>query len=306
MTDDFITLDRATKHYTGFTLDVTMRVPKDSITALVGVNGSGKTTTFRIILGLAKPDAGTGTLLGTDVTQLPNSVKRRVGAVLADSSFDAAFTGTDVIRQAKAFYPTFNATLCRTLLTRFSLPEDKPMSDFSTGMTAKFKTIIAMSHEPDVLILDEPTAGLDVVARNELLNLLRAYMETPGRAILISSHNSKDIETLCDDFYVIDRGRIRLHETIDRLRDDYAVLMLTDDQAAELDRTHILASARVRGGVHALTDARRYYEENMPGVAVARGDIDELITIMTADQDAARPTATESHNADAHSERNQS
>ncbi len=122
-----------------------------SITALVGVNGSGKTTTFRIILGLAKPDAGTGTLLGTDVTQLPNSVKRRVGAVLADSSFDAAFTGTDVIRQAKAFYPTFNATLCRTLLTRFSLPEDKPMSDFSTGMTAKFKTIIAMSHEPDVL-----------------------------------------------------------------------------------------------------------------------------------------------------------
>ncbi len=154
--------------------------------------------------------------------------------MLADSSFDAAFTGTDVIRQAKAFYPTFNATLCRTLLTRFSLPEDKPMSDFSTGMTAKFKTIIAMSHEPDVLILDEPTslpedkpmsdfstgmtakfktiiamshepdvlildeptAGLDVVARNELLDLLRAYMETPGRAILISSHNSKDIETL--------------------------------------------------------------------------------------------------------------
>lgn len=300
MTTDFITLDHATKRYAGFTLDVTMRVPKDGITALIGVNGSGKTTTFRVILGLAKPDAGTGTLLGTDVTQLPNSVKRRVGAVLADSSFDAVFTGTDVIRQAKAFYPAFNATLCRTLLTRFSLPEDKPMSDFSTGMMAKFKTIIAMSHEPDVLILDEPTAGLDVVARNELLDLLRAYMETPGRAILISSHNSKDIETLCDDFYVIDRGRIRLHETIDRLRDDYAVLMLTDDQAAALDRAHILPSARVRGGVHALTDARRYYEENMPGVAVARGDIDELITIMTADQGAAP------HDNEAYNERNQS
>lgn len=192
MTNDVITLDRITKRYADFTLDLTMHVPKDTITALVGVNGAGKTTTFRIILGLAKPDTGNGTLLGADVTRLPNAVKRDVGAVLADTSFDAVFTGDDVIRQMKAFYPNFNVPLCRTLLERFALPTDKKMEEFSTGMTAKFKTVIAMGHEPDVLILDEPTAGLDIVARGELLDLLRAYMETPGHSILISSHNSKD------------------------------------------------------------------------------------------------------------------
>ncbi|RYQ49826.1 ABC transporter [Bifidobacterium pseudolongum subsp. pseudolongum] len=192
MTNDVITLDRITKRYADFTLDLTMHVPKDTIIALVGVNGSGKTTTFRIILGLAKPDTGNGTLLGADVTRLPNAVKRDVGAVLADTSFDAVFTGDDVIRQMKAFYPNFNVPLCRTLLERFALPTDKKMEEFSTGMTAKFKTVIAMGHEPDVLILDEPTAGLDIVARGELLDLLRAYMETPGHSILISSHNSKD------------------------------------------------------------------------------------------------------------------
>lgn len=282
MTNDVITLDRITKRYADFTLDLTMHVPKDTITALIGVNGSGKTTTFRIILGLAKPDTGNGTLLGADVTRLPNAVKRDVGAVLADTSFDAVFTGDDVIRQMKAFYPNFNVPLCRTLLERFALPTDKKMEEFSTGMTAKFKTVIAMGHEPDVLILDEPTAGLDIVARGELLDLLRAYMETPGHSILISSHNSKDIESLCDDFYFIDRGRIRLHETIDRLRDEYAVLILTDEQAAAMDRSHVLASTRRHGVIHALTDERRYYEENMPGIQMARGDIDELITIMTA------------------------
>ena len=192
MTNDVITLDRITKRYADFTLDLTMHVPKDTITALIGVNGSGKTTTFRIILGLAKPDTGNGTLLGADVTRLPNAVKRDVGAVLADTSFDAVFTGDDVIRQMKALYPNFNVPLCRTLLERFALPTDKKMAEFSTGMTAKFKTVIAMGHEPDVLILDEPTAGLDIVARGELLDLLRAYMETPGHSILISSHNSKD------------------------------------------------------------------------------------------------------------------
>lgn len=192
MMNDVITLDRITKRYADFTLDLTMHVPKDTITALIGVNGSGKTTTFRIILGLAKPDTGNGTLLGADVTRLPNAVKRDVGAVLADTSFDAVFTGDDVIRQMKAFYPNFNVPLCRTLLERFALPTDKKMEEFSTGMTAKFKTVIAMGHEPDVLILDEPTAGLDIVARGELLDLLRAYMETPGHSILISSHNSKD------------------------------------------------------------------------------------------------------------------
>lgn len=192
MMNDVITLDRITKRYADFTLDLTMHVPKDTITALVGVNGAGKTTTFRIILGLAKPDTGNGTLLGADVTRLPNAVKRDVGAVLADTSFDAVFTGDDVIRQIKAFYPNFNVPLCRTLLERFALPTDKKMEEFSTGMTAKFKTVIAMGHEPDVLILDEPTAGLDIVARGELLDLLRAYMETPGHSILISSHNSKD------------------------------------------------------------------------------------------------------------------
>ena len=121
----------------------------------------------------------------------------------------------------------------------------KKIKEFSTGMKAKLKVLVAISHHAKLLILDEPTAGLDVIARDELLELLREFMEKEeDRAILISSHISSDLETLCDDLYMIHDGKIILHEDTDVLLGDYALLKLDDTQYHTLDKQYLLRSKK--------------------------------------------------------------
>lgn len=251
-----IALDHVTKHYPDFDLDVTMEVPDDTITALIGTNGSGKTTTFRLMLGLARPAGGEGIILGDPIRRVWVNAKSRTGVTFGDSTFVPTFTLNDEIAERKRFYTTFDEQWCRAQLQRFTLPLNQQIQEFSAGMLAECKTIMAMAHHPEPLILDEPTAGLDVIARNEVLDLLREYMEIPGRSMLISSHVATDLENLCDDLYLIDRGRIRMHETIDALHDEYAVLTLTDDQMSAADPRYILSnSARPAAGKPLPTNA---------------------------------------------------
>ena len=278
-----IALDHVTKHYPDFDLDVTMEVPDDTITALIGTNGSGKTTTFRLMLGLARPAGGEGIILGDPIRRVWVNAKSRTGVTFGDSTFVPTFTLNDEIAERKRFYTTFDEQWCRAQLQRFTLPLNQQIQEFSAGMLAECKTIMAMAHHPEPLILDEPTAGLDVIARNEVLDLLREYMEIPGRSMLISSHVATDLEHLCDDLYLIDRGRIRMHETIDALHDEYAVLTLTDDQMSAADPRYILVKQRTAGGWKAITDERGFYEENLPGVGICGASIDEIITLMSAD-----------------------
>ena len=130
-------------------------------------------------------------------------------------------------------------------------------------------------------ILDEPTAGLDVVARDELLDLLREFMEKDeNRAILISSHISGDLESLCDDVYMIHEGKIILHEDTDVLLSDYAVLKMDERQYDMLDKQYILRSRKESFGYSCLTNQRQYYQDNYPKLAVIKGTIDEVITMM--------------------------
>ena len=128
--------------------------------------------------------------------------------------------------------------------------------------------------------MDEPTAGLDVIARDSILELLREYMETEGRSILISSHISSDLESLCDDIYMIDKGRIVLHENTDVLLDEYGLIKADEKQYELLDNQHILKVKKEQYGYSCLTDERAFYAENYPQLAIERGSVDKVITMM--------------------------
>lgn len=148
-------------------------------------------------------------------------------------------------------------------------------------MKAKLKVLAAISHDAKLLILDEPTAGLDVVARDELLDMLREYMEQDeNRSILISFHISSDLETLCDDLYMIHEGKIVLHEDTDLLLSDYALLKVDAKQYESLDKQYLLRVRRENFGYSCLTNQKQFYLENYPQVAVEKGSIDELITMI--------------------------
>ena len=148
-------------------------------------------------------------------------------------------------------------------------------------MKAKLKVLVALSHKAELLILDEPTVGLDVVARDEVLNMLREYMEeNEESAILISSHISSDLESLCDDLYMIHDGKIILHEDTDVLLADYAVLKLSEEAYTKIDRQYLLKEKKETYGYRCLTNQKQFYLENYPDVVVENGRIDDLIVMM--------------------------
>lgn len=128
--------------------------------------------------------------------------------------------------------------------------------------------------------MDEPTAGLDVLARDEMLTMLREYMETEGRSILISSHISSDLEDFCDDIYMIDDGKIVMHEETDTLLNEYGLLKVSEEQYEKLDKSYIIRSKKENFGYSCLTNEKQFYEENYPDVVIEKGSIDELIMMM--------------------------
>ena len=269
------------KNYGDFFLDCSLEVKSGQITGLIGQNGSGKSTTFKSILGLVYPDGGNISIFGKDCRNLTVEDKEKIGVVLSDSGFSGYLRIKDIIPVLENLYHVFDKFSFLEQVHRFQLPLDKQIKDFSTGMKAKLKVLVAISHNAKLLILDEPTAGLDVIARDELLEMLREFMEKDeNRSILISSHISGDLESLCDDLYMIHNGKIILHEDTDILLSDYGLLKVNEDQYDEIDKHYILRVKKESFGYSCLTNQKQFYVENYPMITVEKGTIDEVITMM--------------------------
>lgn len=269
------------KNYKNFSLDCSMSVKEGYITGLIGQNGAGKSTVFKAVLGLISFSGGSITILGKDIKEFSAKDKEQIGVVFPDSGFSGYLTIKDIVPVLKSLYREFDAQFFTEQAERFGLPLDKKIKELSTGMKAKLKILVAVSHNAKLLILDEPTAGLDVVARDELLLMLREYMEKDGnRAVLISSHISSDLETICDDLYIIDKGKIILHEDTDVLLSNYAMLKVDKEQYETLDKQFILYIKDENYGYSCLTDQSQFYRENYPQIAIEKGSIDGIITMM--------------------------
>lgn len=268
------------KTYGSFQLDCSLEVPKGCITGLIGANGAGKSTTMKAILGLIRRESGTVELFGKNAEELRGKDKENIGVVLSDSGFSNYLTIKDIVSVLSAMYADFDRNKFMDACVRYELPMKKPLKEFSTGMKAKVKILIAISHEARFLLLDEPTAGLDVLAREDLLNILREYMEeNENRSILISSHISSDLEGLCDDIYMIDKGKIIFHEDMDTLLGEYAILKMTEEQYREIDKQYLLRMNRESYGYACLTNQKQFYLDNYPKITIEKGTIDEVIAI---------------------------
>lgn len=276
-----LSIDCLRKNYDNFSLDCSMEIPEGRITGLIGQNGAGKSTAFKAILGLITPDSGEIRIFGKSLQEFTVKDKQKLGIVLSDSGFSGYFTINDILPILSNMYDSFNRMYFLQQLEKFQLPRNKKIREFSTGMKAKLKILAAVSHDARLLVLDEPTAGLDVIARDELLEILREFMEeNENRSILISSHISDDLETLCDDLYMIDDGKIILHEDTDLLLSTYALLKTNETQFRRLDRQYLLRFRKENYGYSCLTDQKQYYLENYPDIVIENGSIDKVITMM--------------------------
>lgn len=267
------------KQYNNFKLDCSLSLEPGCVTGLIGQNGAGKSTTFKSILDLVHIDGGEINVFGKPHTALDSKDKQDISIVLADSGFSGYLTINKIIPILSAMYDKFDKNDFIDRCNRFGLPLNKQIKEFSTGMCAKLKVLVALSHDAKLLILDEPTAGLDVVARDEVLNMLREYMENEEHAILISSHISTDLEGLCDDIYFICDGKIILHEDTDVLLSDYASLKVDDKQYEKLDKIYIISVLKESYGYRCLTAQKQFYLENYPDIIVEKGSIDDIIML---------------------------
>ena len=269
------------KSYDLFQLDVSFEIPRGCITGLIGANGAGKSTIFKGMLDLISIDGGTIEIFGKDYKTLSKKEKEKLGVVLAESGFSGFLTVQDVAKILENMYSQFDKAMFFDYCKRYQLPLKKQIKEFSTGMKAKLKILTAISHKAEFLLLDEPTTGLDVLAREDLLSMLREYMEeNENRTILISSHISTDLEGLCDDLYMIDNGKVVLHEEIDTLLGQYGLLKISSEQYDTLDKNYLLRKKRESWGYACLTNQKQFYLENYPSYTMEKGSIDEVITMM--------------------------
>ena len=274
-------LENVQKQYHDFHLNCSLQVEEGCITGIIGANGAGKSTTFKAVLGLIKTEGGTIRILGKNSREITIADKQQIGVVLAENTFNDTLTIEDIIPVMAAMYPAFRKDKFIDKCKQYDLPFKQQFKDFSTGMKAKFKLLLAMSYGARLLILDEPTAGLDAVVRNDLLDEMRKYMQQDGRAILISSHISSDLEGLCDDLYFIQNGKVLFHEDTDVILSDYAVLKVNEEQRRLMDKNYIIYEMKESFGYKLLTKEKQFYLDNYPGIVAEKGNIDEIMLIIT-------------------------
>ena len=255
MSENALELRHVSRRLGDFELrDVNLTLPKGCILGLVGENGAGKSTTIRLLTGELRPDSGTVSVLdaepgGPDF----RSVKERLGVVLDDAWFPEILNARQVGTMMAMTYESWDAELYESYLTRFTLPRETNFKDYSRGMRMKLAIAAALAHRPEVLLLDEATAGLDPIVRDEVLEIFREFSEAEDHAILISSHILSDLEKLCDYIAFLHQGKLLFCQEKDRLLETYGLFVGTRQQAEELAEDAVLAREDSGfGGVRAI------------------------------------------------------
>ena len=250
-----IQLSHINKSFGDFAIrDLCLEVPSGTICGLVGENGAGKSTTIRLLMGALRPDSGSARVLGTDVSSPEfRAVKEDIGVVLDEAYFPESLNAVQVGKIMAATYRQWDQKLYDGYLKRFDLPEKKQFKDFSRGMRMKLAIAVALSHQPKLLVLDEATAGLDPIVRDEVLDIFNEFTREEDHSILISSHILSDLEKLCDYIAFIHKGDLLFCEEKDRLLEQYGIFEDSKENLNCLQPEAIVAREENRyGGVRAL------------------------------------------------------
>ena len=209
MNDLAFELSGVSKKYRYFTLeDIHLKLPRGQIMGLIGANGAGKSTTIRVLMGLVHQDSGEVRVLGHSMPDEQVAAKWDIGFASEDMRLYDSMTLDWHMRFMRSIYPNWDASYAQLLLQRFGLRAEQKMKGFSHGQRVKAALLLVLARKPQLLVLDEPTTGLDPVARHEVLRELTGVMAEEGRSILFSSHNTQDVEQISDQITFIDRGRI--------------------------------------------------------------------------------------------------
>lgn len=265
------------KRWPGFALQgLELTLPAGCILGLVGENGAGKSTTIRLILDMLHADDGSVSIFGEDIRRRGPLAREEIGVVLDDVGYPEALNAREIGAVLARAYRNWDAGAFAGYLRRFDLPEKKPVRQYSRGMRMKLGIAAALSHRARLLVLDEPTGGLDPLVRDEVTDLFSEFTRAEDHAVLISSHIVSDLEKICDYIAFLHHGRLLLCEEKDRLYEQYGLLHCTPAQLAALPPEAVLGKKENPYGVQALI--RR---DALPdGLVAGRVELEELFIYM--------------------------
>ena len=258
------TITGVSKRYPQFALhDVSLSLPEGQIMGLVGVNGAGKTTLLRLLTGLAAADAGSIQVLGHRLPAEQVAVKRSTGFASEDMRLYRSQTLAWHIELVRRIFPEWDSAYAATLLRRFDLRADQPVGGYSHGQRVKALLLLCLARRPRLLLLDEPTTGLDPVARIEVLEALADVLREEHRSVLFSSHNTHDIEQLSDCITFMHAGRLLATADKETFLDEWRRILCVGEAPAALDAWPELVQRRSAGSQLELK--LRHWNDDVPG-----------------------------------------
>ncbi len=244
--NNILEVDGMSKRYENFALrNMTFYVPKGSIVGLIGENGAGKSTALKTILGICPADEGSIKFCGKEFSNLSASEKEQIGVVFDDNVFYENLSATELEKIFSKIYEKWDRKYYLELLDRFHILADKKLSDYSKGMKSKLSLICALCHHPTLLVIDESLSALDPVIRDEVLGLLREFVEDGEKAVLFSCHIIEDLQKIADYIILINRGELVFEKSIDELLFGNAVVHCTRDQMSGSDKKNVAADLAV-------------------------------------------------------------
>ncbi|EKU44900.1 ABC transporter ATP-binding protein [Lysinibacillus capsici] len=253
--ENVVELKNVTKRFKGFSVNhINLQVKRGFVTGFIGANGAGKSTTIKTMMNLLRPDAGEVKLFGLDYKTHEKEIKQRIGFVYDGNIFFEGLNLKDIKRIVAPAYKRWDNTLFYQYVEQFELPLNKAIKTFSKGMQMKASLAIALSHHAELIIMDEPTAGLDPIFRRELLDLLQELMVDGNRTIFFSTHITTDLDRIADYIAFIQKGELVFNQSIHDVAENYALVkgelnLLDRDTEKAFVHVH-----RASTGFEALTD----------------------------------------------------
>ena len=264
-----------------FILDkLSFSLPYGSILGFVGENGAGKTTTIGCILNTVRKDSGMVKLFGKEMRDTDTDIREKIGVVYDGDNFPGFWTAKQLSQVMEGIYTQWDHALFQKYSEDFHLPVKQKIKNYSRGMTMKLAIAVALSHHPQLLILDEATSGLDPIMRDEMLDVFLEFVQEESHSILLSSHITSDLEKVADYITFIHNGKLILTASKNDLVYHYAVMRCRESQFLALDPGDIIAYRKRDFQIDVLVDNGKEAQRKYKGAVVDHVSVDEIMLLL--------------------------
>ena len=281
--DNILELHQVCKTFprTNFTLDhVSFSIPYGSIMGFVGENGAGKTTTIGCVLNTVSKDSGTIKIFGKELADTDTELKEKIGVVYDGDNFPAYWTAEQLSDVMQGLYANWDNDLFKKYLNDFRLLPNQKIKSYSRGMTMKLAVAAALSHHPQLLILDEATSGLDPIMRDDMLDVFLEFVQDENHSILLSSHITSDLEKIADYITFIHNGKLIMAASKNDLVYNFAVMRCKETQFLELDPGDILVYRKRDYQIDVLVSNGNEIQRKYRNAVIDHVSVDEIMLLL--------------------------